>query len=144
MRTSQNQHDYEHSTETVRCCSCDHSPDQQFDGETVENKISHCTVQDVRGLNETHLRDVTTTKKQTIRSTLPTAAIKTSLRMREKTVEVPQMHDIDKIVSSRCVETEEGLERPKEMSPWRYRSLSADCPEDCRGASNTVHRRRTC
>ena len=57
--------------------------------------------------------DVTTTKKQTIRSTLPTAAIKTSLRMREKTVEVPQMHDIDKIVSSRCAETEEGLNARK-------------------------------
>ena len=31
------------------------------------------------------------------------------------------MHDIDKIVSSRCVETEE-VERPKKMSPWEYRS----------------------
>ena len=50
------------------------------------------------------------------------------------------MHDIDKIVSNRCAETEEGLERPKEMSPWRYRSISADCPEDCGGASSTVYR----
>ena len=41
-------------------------------------------------------------------------AIKTSLRMRKRTVEVPQMRDVDKIVSSRCAETEEGLERPKE------------------------------
>ena len=32
------------------------------------------------------------------------------------------MHDIDKVVSSRCAETEEGLERPKEMSPWQCRS----------------------
>ena len=28
------------------------------------------------------------------------------------------MHDIDKIVSSCCAETE----RPKKMSPWQYRS----------------------
>ena len=96
----------EHSTETARCCSGDHRKDQQFDGETVENKISHSTVQDVRGQNKTHLRDVTSTKEQTIQSTLPTAVIKTSLRMREKTVEVPQMHDIHKIMSSRCAETE--------------------------------------
>ena len=32
------------------------------------------------------------------------------------------MHDIAKIVSSRCVETQEGFERPKKMSPWQYRS----------------------
>ena len=44
------------------------------------------------------------------------------MRTRKKTVEVPQVHDIDKIVSSRCVETEEVLERPKKMSPWQYRS----------------------
>ena len=31
------------------------------------------------------------------------------------------MLDFDKIVSSRCAETEEGLERPKKMSPWQYR-----------------------
>ena len=31
------------------------------------------------------------------------------------------MHDVDKIVSSCCAETE-GLERPKEVSPWQYRS----------------------
>ena len=42
--------------------------------------------------------------------------------MRKRTVEVPQTHDIDKIVSSRCVETQEELERPKEMSSWQYRS----------------------
>ena len=42
--------------------------------------------------------------------------------MRKRTVEVPQMHDTDKVVSSRCAETEEGLERPKEMSPSQYRS----------------------
>ena len=40
--------------------------------------------------------------------------------MRERTVKVPQMLDIDKVVSSRCAETEEGLERPKEMSSWQY------------------------
>ena len=118
--TSQNQRDDEHSTETARCCSGDHSPDQQFDGETVENKISHSTVQDVRGQNKTHLRDVTATKQQTIRSTLPTAAIKTSLKMQKKTGEVPQVHVIDKIASSCYAETEEELERrPKEMRPWR-------------------------
>ena len=120
-QTSQNERDDEHSTETARCCSGDHSPDEQFDGETVKNKISHPTVQDVRGQNKTHLRDVTTTKEQTIRSTFSTATIKTSLRMRKKTVEVPQMHDIDEIVSSLCVETEEGLKRPKRMNPWQRR-----------------------
>ena len=74
------------------------------------------TVQDVRGQDKTHLRDVTATKEQTIRSTLPTAVIKTSLRMREKTVEVTQMHDIDKIVRRCCAETDEGLKRPKKMN----------------------------
>ena len=139
--TSQNQRDDEHSTETARCCSGDHSPDQQFDGETVENKISHSTVQDVRGQNKTHLRDVTATKQQTIRSTLPAAAIKTSSKMQKKTGEVPQVHVIDKIASSCYAETEEGLERrPKEMRPWRYRSSSARCPEDCGSAPRTVHR----
>ena len=59
MKTTQNQRDDEHSTETARRCSGDHSPDQQFDGETVENKIPRSTVQDVRGQNETRLRDVT-------------------------------------------------------------------------------------
>ena len=140
VRTSQNQRDDEHSTETARCSSGDHSPDQQFDGETVENKISHSTVQDVRGQNKTHLRDVTATKQQTIRSTLPTAAIKTSLKMQKKTVEVPQVHVIDRIACSCYAETEEGLERPKEMSPWRNRSISAGCPEDCGSAPRTVHR----
>ena len=33
---------------------------------------------------------------------LPTAGTKTRLRMRKKTVEVPQMHDIDKIVRCHC------------------------------------------
>ena len=41
VKTSENQRDDELSTETARCCSGDHSPDQQFDGETVENKIFH-------------------------------------------------------------------------------------------------------
>ena len=121
VKTSQNQRDDEHSTETARCCSGDHSPDQQFGGETVENKNSHSTVQDVRGQNKTHLRDVTTTKKQTIQSTLPTAVIKTSLRMREKTVEFQQMHDIDKIVRRSCAEIDEGLKRSKKMKPWQRR-----------------------
>ena len=93
--------------------------DQHFDGETVENNISHSTVQGVRGQNKTHLRDVTSMKEQTIRSTLPTAAIKTSLRMWKKTVEVPQMHDIDKIVRRCFAETEEGQKRPKRMNPWQ-------------------------
>ena len=53
VKTSENQRDDEPSTETARCCSGDHSPDQQFDGETVEDKISHSTVQDVRGQNKT-------------------------------------------------------------------------------------------
>ena len=119
MKTSQNQRDHEHSTETARCCSGDHSPDQQFDGETVENKISHSTVQDVRDQNKARLRDVTTTKKQTIQSTLPTAVIKTSLGMREKTVEFQQMRDIDKIVRRCCAEIEEGLKRPKKMNAWQ-------------------------
>ena len=119
VKTSQNQRDDEHSTETARCCSGDHSPDQQFDGETVENKISHSTVQDVTGQNKTRLRDVTATKKQTIQSTLPTAVIKTSLRVREKTVEFQQMHDIEKIVRLCCAEIEEGLKRPKKMKPWQ-------------------------
>ena len=131
VRTRQNQRDDEHSTETARCCILDHSPDQQFD---------LAFVQDVRGKNKTHLRDVTATKQQTIRSTLPTA-IKTSLKTQKKTVEVPQVHVIDKIASSCCAETEEGLERPKEMSPWRYRSIiSAGWPEDCGSAPTTVHR----
>ena len=39
----------------------------------------------------------------------------------KKTVEVPQMHDIDKIVGRRSADTEEGLERPKEMNPWQRR-----------------------
>ena len=108
-------------SEPTRCCSGDHSPDQQFDGETVKNKISQSTVQDVRGQNKTRLRDVTTEKKQTIQSTLPTAVIKTSLRTREKTVEFQQMHDIDKIVRRCCVETEEGLNGPKKMKPWQRR-----------------------
>ena len=121
VNTSQNQRDDEHSTETARCCSDDQSPDQQFEGETVENKISHSTVQDVRGQNKTRLRDVTTAKKQTIQSTLPTAVMKRSLRMREKTVEFQQMHDIDKIVRRCCAEIEEGLKRPKKMKPWQRR-----------------------
>ena len=52
------------------------------------------------------------------------------------------MHDIDKIVSSRCAETEEGLKRPKKMSPWQYRARykNADCSEDCGSAPRTVHR----
>ena len=66
VRTSQSQRDDEHSTETARRCSGDYRPDQQLDGETVENKISHSTVQDVRGQDKTRLRDVSTTKKQTI------------------------------------------------------------------------------
>ena len=119
VKASQNLRDDEHSTRTARCCSGDHSLDQQFDGETVENKISHSTVQDVRGQNKTHFRDVTSTKGQTIRSTLPTAAIKTSLRMRKKTIEVPQIHDIYKIVRRCCAETEEGLKRPNRMNPWQ-------------------------
>ena len=53
-------------TETARRCSGDYSPDQQFDGETVEHKISYSTEQDVRGQDNTRLRDVSTTKKQTI------------------------------------------------------------------------------
>ena len=113
------QRDDEHSTETARCCSGDHSPAQQFHGETVENKISRSTVQDVRGQNKTRLRDVTTTKKQTIQPPLPTAVIKTSLRMREKTVEFQQMHDIDKIVRRCCAEIEEGLQHPKKMNLWQ-------------------------
>ena len=121
MKASQNQRDDEHSTEAAQCCSGDHSPDQQFDGEAVENKISHSTVLDVRSQNKTHLRDVTNTKGQTIRSTLPTAEIKTSLRMRKKTVEVPQIHDIDKILRCCCAETEEGLKRPNRMNPWQRR-----------------------
>ena len=103
----------------------------------MENKISHAIVRDAGGQDKTHLLDVTTTKEQTIRSTLLTAATKTRLRMRKKTVEVPQMHDIDKIVSSHCAETEEELDRTKEVSPCRYRRI---CPEDCGGASSTVHR----
>ena len=67
--------------------------------------------------DKTHLREVTATKEQTIRSMLPTTVIKTSLRMREKTVEVPQIHDIDEIVRRCCAETEEGLKRPKKMNP---------------------------
>ena len=116
VKTSQNQRDDEHSTETARCCSGDDSPDQQFYGETVENKISHSTAQDVRGQVKTHLRDVTATKEQTIRSTLPTAVIKTSLRMRQKTVEVPQIHDTDEIVKRCGAETEEGLKRPRKVN----------------------------
>ena len=49
------------------------------------------------------------------------------------------MHDIDKIVRSRCAETEEGLERPKEMSSWQYRSRYQR-REDCGSAPRTVHR----
>ena len=75
-----------------------------FLDETVENKISHSIVQDVGGQDKTHLRDVTATKEQTVQSTLPTAATKTRLRMRRKTVEVPQMHDIDKMVRRCCAE----------------------------------------
>ena len=41
--------------------------------------------------------------------------------MRKKTVEVPQMHDIDKIVRRRSAETEEELERSTEMNPWQRR-----------------------
>ena len=111
----------ENKSEPTRCCSGDHSPDQQFDGETVENKISQSTVQDVRGQNKTRLREVTSKKKQTIQSTLPAAVIKTSLRTREKTVEFQQMHDIDKIVRRCCVETEEGLNGPNRMKPWQRR-----------------------
>ena len=66
MRTRQIQRDDELSTETARCFSGTQSPDQQFGSETEENKISHSTVEDVRGQDKTHLRDVTTTKKQTI------------------------------------------------------------------------------
>ena len=66
MRTRQVQRDDELSTETARCFSGKQSPDQQFGSETVENKISHFTAWDVRGQDKTHLRDVTTTKKQTI------------------------------------------------------------------------------
>ena len=69
--------------------------------------------------DKTYSRDVTTTEEQTIRSTLPTAAAKTRLRMRKKTVEVPQMHDIDKIARRCCAETEDGPNRPKEMNPWQ-------------------------
>ena len=58
--------DDELSTETARCFSSKQSPDHQFDSETLENKISHSTVQDVRGQDMSHLRHVTTTKKQTI------------------------------------------------------------------------------
>ena len=36
--------------------------------------------------------------------------------MRKKTVEVRQMHDVDKIVRRHCAQSEEGLERPKEMN----------------------------
>ena len=105
-QTSQNQRDDEHSTETARCFSGNQSPDQQCGSETVENKILHSTAQDVRGQDKT---------------TLPTAVIKTSLRMRERTVEVRQMHDIDKIVRRYCAVTEEGLKRPKKMKPWQRR-----------------------
>ena len=66
MRTSQSQRDDGHPTETARRCSGDYSPDQQFVGETVENKISYSTVQDVSCQDKTRLRDVSTTKKQTI------------------------------------------------------------------------------
>ena len=66
MRTSQGQRDDEHKTETARYCSGDYSPDQQFDGETVEDMISYSTVQDVKGQDKTRFRDVSTTKKQTI------------------------------------------------------------------------------
>ena len=79
----------------------------------MENKISHSTVHDVKCQDKTHLREVTATKEQTIRSTLPTEVI----RMREKTVEVPQIHDIDEIVRRCCAEIEEGLKRPKKMNP---------------------------
>ena len=132
VKTSQNQRDDEHSTETARCCSGDHSPDQQFDGETVENKISHSTVQDVRGQNKTRLRDVTTTKKQTIQSTLPTAVIKRSSRMREKTVEFQQMHDIDEVVSSLCAETEDEpvATRTAEAHPAQFIGRVVDVPVD--------------
>ena len=41
VTTSQSQRDDEYSTETARRYSGDHSPDQQLDGETVENKISY-------------------------------------------------------------------------------------------------------
>ena len=92
-----------------------------FLDETVENKISHSIVRDVGGQDKTHLRHVTATKEQTVQSTLPTAATKTRLRMRRKTVEVPQMHDIDKMVRRCCAETVEGLKRPKEMNPWQWR-----------------------
>ena len=52
VKTSQKQSDAAAAT----------SPDQQFDDETVENEISHSTVQDVRGQNKTRIRDVTTTR----------------------------------------------------------------------------------
>ena len=45
---------------------------------------SHPIVRDVGGQDKTHLRDVTATEEQTIRSTLPTAATKTRLRMRRR------------------------------------------------------------
>ena len=75
---------------------------QQCGSETVENKISYSTVQDVKGQDKTHLQNVTATKEHTIRPTLPTAVTKTSLRMREKTVEVSQIHEIDEIVRRCC------------------------------------------
>ena len=66
VRTRQIQRDDELSTETARCFSGKQSPDHQFGSETLENKISHSTVQDVRGQDMSHFRHVTTTKKQTI------------------------------------------------------------------------------
>ena len=66
VKRRQIKRDDERSTETARCCSGKQSPDQQFGSETVEHEISHSTVQDVRGQDKTHLRDVTTTEKQTI------------------------------------------------------------------------------
>ena len=131
VRTRQIQRDDELSTETARCFSGKQSPDQKFGSETVENKILHSTMQDGRGqeddliyVAENSNQDEHEDAKEDCRGS--------------------QVHDIDKIVSSRCAETEEGLERPKKMSPWqcrsRYQPRPADCPQDCGSAQGTVHR----
>ena len=41
------------------------------------------------------------------------------------TVEVPQMHDTNKIARRCCAETEEGLKRSKEMNHWQRKTAEA-------------------